>query len=216
MSPVDPRAGRHADQVRDHWWWRPGWRPGRRGYAFHLTFEGQPALYALAGAHRHALAGLRTVTLIPDRWLHLTMQTVDFTDAIPASDVRRIARRAGELLAEIPAFDVGFGEPSVTQEAVVMFAEPAEPVRRVHHATRGAIADVRGADRVPGDPARFRPHVSVAYLTADGSAAPYVAALTGAAPEPVRVRIDHVDLIEMHRDNRMYEWRVVDTFALAG
>ncbi|GAB1690662.1 2'-5' RNA ligase family protein [Krasilnikovia sp. M28-CT-15] len=214
MPPVDPPPGQHSDQVRDHWWWRPGWRAGRRGYAFHVTFEGQRALHALADVHRRALSGLETVTLIPDRWLHLTMQTVGFTDAVPGPDVSRVARRAAELLADLGPCDVEFGTATVTREAVVMFAEPAGAVRRLHRATRSAIADVLGADRLVGDPSRFRPHVSIAYLTADGSAQPYIAALAEVAPDPVRVHIDHVDLIEMHRDNRMYEWRVVDTLAL--
>ncbi|WP_200208391.1 hypothetical protein [Micromonospora coerulea] len=49
--------------------------------------------------------------------------------------------------------------------------------------------------------------MSVAYLTADGRAEPYIRAVEGVKPEPAIVRISHVDLIEMHRDRRMYEWQ---------
>jgi hypothetical protein len=35
-------------------------------------------------------------------------------------------------------------------------------------------------------------------------------------PDPVAVRISRVDLIEMHRDHRMYEWTVVASLPLNG
>lgn len=75
--------------------------------------------------------------------------------------------------------------------------------------TRTAIGRVVGEDQVPEDPSRYRPHVSVAYLTAAGPAEPYIEAVRSIAPEPAVVTISHVDLIEMHRDRRMYEWQVV-------
>ncbi|MFD5815622.1 hypothetical protein [Streptomyces sp. NPDC127038] len=47
---------------------------GRRFYTWHLTFEGQDDVHRLAAEYRAALAPLGdSVTLIPDRWLHLTM-----------------------------------------------------------------------------------------------------------------------------------------------
>ena len=71
-----------------------------------------------------------------------------------------------------------------------------------------------GHDQAPDDPERFRPHVSVAYLTAEGPTEPHIRAVKAVPPDPVRVRIDHVDLIEMHRDNRMYRWTTVASFGL--
>lgn len=90
-----------------------------------------------------------------------------------------------------------------------MPALPAEPVQRLRAATRTAIGHAVGEDQVPEEPSRYRPHVSVAYLTTDGPSEPYVQAVQSVAPEPATVSISHVDLIEMHRDRRMYEWQVV-------
>ncbi|MEH1056410.1 hypothetical protein V6U89_14485 [Micromonospora sp. CPCC 206171] len=56
--------------------------------------------------------------------------------------------------------------------------------------------------------------MSVAYLTADGPAAPYIRAVEVIEPDRAAVRISHIDLIEMHRDRRMYEWEVVARFPL--
>src|SRR6266705_2535240 len=47
-----------AERMADHWWWRPGWRQGRRMYAWHVTFADQPAVQRLAGRYQAALAGL--------------------------------------------------------------------------------------------------------------------------------------------------------------
>jgi 2'-5' RNA ligase len=215
MSLVDLLPGQHADTVRDHWWWRPGWQIGRRFYAFHITFDGNSDLQQLVGAYRDALADIPTVTLIPDRWIHLTMQGIGFADEVPTVDVQRIAQRASKELLRIPPFDVSFGDIVVADEAIALPAEPAEPVRDLRNATRRAIAAVLGEDQVAEDPQRFRPHVSVAYITADGPANTYIDAVKAAQPDAVRVRIEHVDLIEMHRDNRMYEWTTVAALPLA-
>ncbi|WP_442933394.1 2'-5' RNA ligase family protein [Micromonospora psammae] len=109
----------------------------------------------------------------------------------------------------MPAVAVEFSQVVVADEAIVMPAIPAEPVQGLRAATRTAIGRIVGEDQVPEDPSRYRPHVSVAYLTADGPAEPYVQAVRSVAPEPAAVTIRHVDLIEMHRDRRMYEWQVV-------
>lgn len=207
MALADLAPGQHADHVRDHWWWRPGWRVGRRFYAFHVTFEGQPELYRVADTYRSALASAPPVTLIPDEWLHLTMQGVGFTDETTDETLAAIIEEAGTQLARLPAVDVEFGEIVVADEAIVMPAMPAEAVQRLRAATRTAIGRVVGEDQVPEDSRRYRPHVSVAYLTGDGPAEPYVRAVEAINPESGTVRITHVDLIEMHRDRRMYQWK---------
>ncbi|MGK5522276.1 2'-5' RNA ligase family protein [Micromonospora sp. URMC 107] len=215
MSFADLAPGQHADHVRDHWWWRPGWRVGRRFYAFHVTFENQPELYRLVDSYRSALAAAPTATLIPDQWLHLTMQGIGFTDETSDATLAAIIEEAGKQLAQLPAVAVEFGEIVVADEAIVMPALPAEPVQRLRAATRTAIGHVVGEDQVPEDPNRYRPHVSVAYLTADGPAEPYVRAVQSIAPQPVPVTIRHVDLIEMHRDQRMYVWQRVAQLKLS-
>ncbi|MGN9779716.1 2'-5' RNA ligase family protein [Micromonospora sp. H33] len=214
MALADLAPGQHADQVHDHWWWRPGWRVGRRFYAFHVTFEGQPDLYRLADTYRSALNVAPPVTLIPDEWLHLTMQGIGFTDETTDETLAAIIKEAGAQLARLPAVDVRFGEIVVADEAIVMPATPAEPVQQLRAATQTAIGRVLGEDQIPENHHRYRPHVSVAYLTTDGPAEPYIHAVDHIKPEHATVRIRHVDVIEMHRDRRMYEWSVVSRLPL--
>ncbi|PTA42981.1 2'-5' RNA ligase family protein [Micromonospora sp. RP3T] len=215
MSLADLPPGQNADQVRNHWWWRPGWHVGRRFFAFHITFDNQPALYDLAATYRTALAEMPSLTLIPDQWLHLTMQGVGFADEIQPADLNQLAEETRNLLAAVPAFEVKFGSVVVVDEAIVMPAEPPQPVQELRRLTRTAIGRVFGEEQVPENAEKFRPHVSVAYLTADGPSAPYIETVSRAKVEQAPVTITHVDLIEMHRDQQMYEWRTVEALPLA-
>jgi 2'-5' RNA ligase len=212
MSVADLAPGQHAAQVHDHWWWRPGWRVGRRFFAFHVTFEGQHDLYRLAATYRETLGGFETLTLVPDRWPHLTLQGLGFTDELPRAAVDDITAETTNRLAELSAVDVAFGEIVVASEAIAMPALPPEPIRLIRATIRSAIETV--LQEIPEDPQRFRPHVSVAYIREVGQADPYVAAVQAVDADPAQVRIRGVDLIEMHRDHRMYEWESLASIGL--
>jgi hypothetical protein len=55
--------------MRPHWWWRPGRVPGRRLYAWHLTFgdqtvsRGRAELRRVVSGYQARLAGCRASTL---------------------------------------------------------------------------------------------------------------------------------------------------------
>src|ERR1035438_8497606 len=80
--------------IEDHWWWRPGWRPGRRMYTWHVTFGEMPCVGDLAAHVQARLAGLPGLDLVPGRWLHLTTQGVGFTDEVVSADVVAIVDAA--------------------------------------------------------------------------------------------------------------------------
>lgn len=40
-----------AGSMRNHWWWRPGWRSGRSFYTWHITFADQPEARRLHAAY---------------------------------------------------------------------------------------------------------------------------------------------------------------------
>jgi hypothetical protein len=214
MALADLAPGEHAETVRNHWWWRPGWQPGRRFYAFHITFEGDDTLHELVSTYQAALAPLPALTMVPARWLHMTIQGIGFTDEVPRATALDIAAIARALVAQAPPFEVAFHDLVVADEAIALPAEPADPVKSIRRSIRQGIARVLGVNRVGEDPDRFRPHVSVAYITRDGSAAPYVATAKSTNPDPVHVKVTHLDLIEMHRDHRMYEWQTLSTARL--
>ncbi|MEU9167716.1 2'-5' RNA ligase family protein [Streptomyces sp. NPDC048420] len=199
--------------MRNHWWWRPGWRRGRRFYTWHLTFEGQDDVHRLAEAYRDRLQPLGpALTLIPDRWLHCTMQGIGFVGEVAETDVRNIAAAARERFAALPALDVQIGPAIVDPEAVLMPVQPSGPLRDLRDGVRAAIGEV--LPTVPESAEGYFPHVSVAYSAQDGPSAPVVRAVEGLEAQPATARVTSVQLIVIHRDNLMYEWKTFATVPL--
>ncbi|WP_406002374.1 2'-5' RNA ligase family protein [Streptomyces sp. NBC_00829] len=190
--------------MANHWWWRPGWRPGRRFYTWHITFAGADDVHRLAAIYRQALAPVTGLDLIPDPGLHLTMQGLGFTDEVPAKDADAIVEAASAHLTSIPAFDLEIHRPQITPEAIRWEAQPSRPPADLRAAIRSAIGDVWS--EVPEQADKFAPHISIAYSNADGPAAPAQAALHSVSPEPATARITAVELIVLGRDRQMYEW----------
>lgn len=200
-------------EMANHWWWRPGWSAGRRFYTWHITFAGNDCadLHRLAADYRKALAPLPGLGLIPDQWLHLTMQGVGFIDEVQEHDVTRIVEAAQARLAAVPAFDLTFTRPLVTPEAVQWAVDPRGP-NAVRDAIREAIADVWPDVPEPAD--GFKAHVSIAYSSATGPAGPIETGLDSIDPGPASVRVREAALIVLHRDRRMYEWETYGAVAL--
>jgi 2'-5' RNA ligase len=174
--------------MRRHWWLRPGWRPGRRLHAWHLTFgdqtvsRGRAELLRVAGECQARLAGLPGLDLVPAEWLHLTVQPVGFADEVDAGDAERIVaavRRRGAALAPLR---LTLGPAELQAEGVWLPVAPQAAVRRVRAAVRAGIAEVWGAARVPEAAGGFTPHVSLAYSDTDGPDEPFAAAIAAPAP----------------------------------
>ncbi|WJY43265.1 2'-5' RNA ligase family protein (plasmid) [Streptomyces sp. P9-2B-2] len=204
----------HADRMTNHWWWRPGWGPGSRFFTFHFTFRQANDLHRLAAEYRRALADVDGLDLVPDESLHLTTQGLDFTDRVPDGDLRAILTAAQHRLAALPAFDLTVHRPEITPEAVRWEAAPSGPPAAVRTALRDAIGTVWKTVPEPAD--GFGPHVTIAYSSADGPAAPVRAALDTVKAAPVTVHVDHVELIVLHRDRQMYEWEAHTQLPLSG
>ncbi|WP_326811615.1 2'-5' RNA ligase family protein [Streptomyces scopuliridis] len=190
--------------MRNHWWWRPGWNVGRRFYTWHLTFGGQKDVHRFAEQYRTALAGAEGLDLVPDQWLHLTMQGIGFIDEVNQADVDAIVEASRARLAAVPAFDITLSAPILDPEAVLVPVQPEQPVRAVRDAIRAAIGDV--LPEVPEEAEGFRPHVSVGYSRSEDRADAIGQALDAADVQPAAARIESAELIVIHRDNRMYEW----------
>ncbi len=196
----------NVERTRDHWYWRPGWRIGRRFHTWHLTFGDDPAMHRLVAAYQQSLARTPGLDLIPPRWLHLTTQGLGFTDDLSTSDVDAVVAAVRRRLADVPAPLVTFHRPIVIAEAIVLPPHPTEPVRQVREAIRAGIADAWGAQRVPEPTNRFRPHVSLAYSNTAAPAAPIIAALDATQPEPATIRLAEASLILLGRDEHLYRW----------
>jgi len=214
MTQTPEWTYRHADRMRDHWWWRPGWGIGTRFYTWHLTFDGQPGLHGLVDAYQQRLTDIAELDLVPRKWLHLTMQGVGFITDVSDEQLADIVAAVRGRLNQHPPFKVTFHEPVIRPEAIALAPDPLAPVDGMRAAIRAAMADVIGEYAVP-EPDAFQPHVSLAYSNADHQSAEVARRLDEATVVPASVTIDRAALIELHRDNRMYEWRTITTVPLA-
>ncbi|MEU0518173.1 2'-5' RNA ligase family protein [Streptosporangium sp. NPDC006007] len=203
----------NEQRMADHWWWRPGWREGRRFYTWHLTFGDAPDVHRIAQQYRKGLSSLAGLDLVPNQWLHLTMQGLGFVDEVTEEDARVIAEAAATRLAKIPAFALELNRPQITSEAIRWEAAPAAPPAAVRAAIRAAIGDVWS--HVPEKAEGFAPHVTIAYSNAKGPMEPISAALDAVEATPATARIRSAELIVLGRDRRMYEWETFATAPLA-
>jgi 2'-5' RNA ligase len=208
------RAG-PPDRMRDHWWWRPGWRAGRRMYTWHVTFDDQPQLHELVRNYQAALAPLPGLDLVPMCWLHLTMQGIAFTDEVSLQDVADIAEATRKRLATQQPVALSVGPAAVDPEAIMLDVSPAGALDPVRTTIRTAIADVEGAARVP-EPENWTPHISVAYSNSDGTATPYAEALSMVTQTPINLTVSAVHLIELSRDTHLYRWTTKVEALLSG
>lgn len=209
-----------ASRLRDHWWPRPGWRPGRIMLTWHLTFEHATALHDHVESYQAALRTLPGLNLVPPQWLHLTIQGLGYTDETDPSTISDVTQAVRTALSTVPAFTLNFGRPIIFGEAIAIRPEPAEPLQELLVAIRSGMASVLGSAAIPTGPEQahgFRPHVSIAYSGVDTAAEPYGAALSAVRTDDVPVRISTVALIRQERQlapHWLYRWTTAATAVL--
>jgi 2'-5' RNA ligase len=204
-------------RVRNHWWWRPGWAPGRRLYAWHLTFgdqtvtRGQADLRRVVGGYQAGLAELPGLDLVPAEWLHLTVQGIGFADDVDAGELEQIVAAVRRRCAALAPVRLTLGPAELQDEGVWLRVAPAVAVRRVRAAVRAGIAEVWGASRVPESAGGFVPHVSLAYSSTDGPSEPYAAALAGMRLRSATVELGAIQVVSLSRERHLYRWEAVAT-----
>ena len=208
MSEPGSRQFAGLPPVRNHWWWRPGWRTGRHFYACHLITEGQPQLRELARRYQAALAHVPGLDVIPETWLHITTQGIGFADEVGTADLARVQKHLTERLRDREPPVVTSWQPAIWREGVVLTAIPREPLYQLriamHEAVAAALGPAKFSEPRPA-PDQFIPHLSVAYVSQDGPAEPVAQALRTVTADAATT-FDRAFVLEFHRDNRMYEW----------
>ena len=200
-------------ELRDHWWWRPGWEPGSRHLQWYLTFEGQTGLHRLVEQIQGALADIDALDPVPLPWLHLTLAGFGEAGALTEDCVRRLISAAYEQLVHAPRVELTFSRIAVYAESVVLAPDPSSSLTWVHSLLEESGRQVLGRDAV-GSNEPFAPHLSVAYAHGPASGDAVVAALQALrAVEPVRAQ-PTLSLVEVERDDHAYTWRLVSAFPL--
>ena len=200
-------------EVRDHWYWRPNWRPGRSFYTWHIIFPEDDVLTDLHTAHQRLVDSLPGITPVPIEWLHLTVQGVGFTDKVPRSDLRPIIEATRRRLEHFRPFEVKLGPAVVDVESLQLPVAPVDRMRRLQAQLRAAITDVWGRDSVPVLP-KLDPHVSLGYWNQIAPAEPLEKLVRAIGSGAATTRLSQVTLIELSRDHDRYEWTTYATVPL--
>ena len=194
-------------ETRDHWWWRPGWRPGRRMHTMHLTLQNAPDSETTIRRVQESLASVDAVHPVPVEGLHLTMTGVGFTDEVTAAQLDEVAEQVFARAEALEVAPLVLESMLIASEAVMLCARKDPWLHQLLTIQRDAVDEVQG----PREWGPFHPHVSVAY--ADGTTsidkvrdalADHVAPL-----EAVEVERPMLTLMRLGRDRRVYEWDVV-------
>ena len=193
-----------TEPLHDHWWWRPGWAPGRSMLTFHLTFADAEAVCTAADAYRAVLAPFEFLDDVPNDWLHLTLQDVGFLDEITSRQVDDVADAAQDALRDQAVFAVEVQPAQVGTEGVFLTVSHSRALDDVRAALRRACITAGLAALGPAD--GFWPHISVGYAHASAAADPVVTAVAGVHHQPFDVNVSRVDLIALRRDSHLYEW----------
>ena len=202
-----------VDQVRDHWYWRPGWRVGRSFYTWHLTFQGDPVISDLHAAYQPLVRSLPGLTRVPVQWLHLTMQGVGFADKLTQEDLDPIVDAAQRRLAQLDPIEIRIGPAIVDVESLQLPVEPVDRLRRLRAQLRAAITDVWGRDSVPSLP-ELDPHISLGYWNQDATAQPLKQRAEALGGGIAKTEISHASLINLNRDHHCYAWTTYATVRL--
>jgi 2'-5' RNA ligase len=197
MSPYPAR-------MEDHWWQRPGRRPGRELYQWDLLFRDSPEVHAAVAQVQARLTGLQALDLVARQWLHVTTYIAGFADEIPADGVRAMVDEASRLLADVAPITVTIGRIYLDRQAVVLPLEPFAALGPVLSAARAATSAVGADGHQDTDP--WAPHISVAYSNGSGPAAPVIAALGERLPD-LRVTISSLSLVAQVQAGRSWQWR---------
>jgi hypothetical protein len=125
-----------------------------------------------------------------------------------------VADEATDLLASTPAAAVTLGQVLYHPEAIRLGVTPAERLTAIHDAARSAAHQVTGAHPPDGQPARWRPHITICYSTSSQPAKPIIDALGTRLPG-CDIDINALSLVIQHGPERAWDWSIVSTIRLA-
>jgi hypothetical protein len=196
-----------SGHLGNHWTWRPDWRVDRPHLMWYLVFGHEPALHAWLRTARGCLSGQERLDVIPQRWLHCTVDDVGFVDELAPEQVERVARAGEEAMSglTVPALTLGPAAPM--RDALVLRARPTAELCRLRDALRAATVSVLGSQAL-SPLETYEPHVSFAYANRPCRVAPLMDLLRSISDDELRLSSPAVALTSVTRLDRHYQWTV--------
>ncbi|WP_327001779.1 2'-5' RNA ligase family protein [Dactylosporangium sp. NBC_01737] len=189
------------------------WPERTRWHVYVLPdLDADPDLRRLVGQSRAVMSRYPALSVVPDQWLHATMQMVtgragdDVTDAQRAALVDALRERVGGLAP----FTATAGSVLATRSGVVLDLDqdlPGEPFAVLGSGVRAAIGAVFGDDGLRYDP--DVPHISLAYAAGDDDSGEVQGHLRRTVrPSRTRLSVAAVWLLDVIQDpaRSQYRW----------
>lgn len=202
----------YPERLTDHWWWRPGVRPGHPLLVWHILFDDQYEVRDLVARCQGRLNGIPGLDLVPADWLHMTIYIVGEADQIGVADTDAMIRAVAKRLGKLDPIAVNLGKPLFHTEAVALGVEPTDALDPMYQAIVSGVEDAVGPGHVSNE-LNFVPHVSVAYSNTEAPAEPVIHALS-AHPEPCVMTIRDAHLVKQSRVHHLYRWETITSVPL--
>jgi 2'-5' RNA ligase len=181
--------------------------PGQGQLYWHVLLGDDPDARAIVKQAHERLAGLTGLDLVPQRFIHLTMLIAGYSHEITGHQVDLMAEEATRQLARMEPITVTLGRVLYHPEAVVLEARPAERLRPLLEAAELATRAATGRHGALAHDV-WIPHVTVAYSSADGPAAPIINALGKRLPDR-EVTIRSIHIVNQDGPETVWDWRPV-------
>jgi hypothetical protein len=189
------------------------WPEASRWHVYVLPDLGtDAALRRLVERSRTVLARCTALSVVPDAWLHATVQMVTGRAGADVTGAQRTALVAGlhEQVGALPPFTATGGSVQADRSGVVMDLDldlPGEPFAVLGERVRAAIRGVFGDDGVRYDPGT--PHVTLAYATGPEDSGSVQSDLRRTVrPSRAPLTVDAVWLLDVIQDaaRSQYRW----------
>ena len=204
---------RSAELLHDHWQWRPDWDVDRPYLLWYVDVEAPPDL---AGWLAETTARWRddpVVDPVPLRWLHLTLDDVEFIDRLSRDRADAVVVAARQALDRCPASPLTLGPVGPMGDAVVLHADDDGQLAGVRDRLRAATAQILGPGALT-ELQTFEPHVSVGYVNDTCEQDRLLAPLEDLRDREFSTTVRHVTLAAVTRRDRHYQWVPYDTIEL--
>ncbi|MDO0926527.1 2'-5' RNA ligase family protein [Streptomyces sp. TG1A-8] len=199
-----------VEEMSSHWD-RRGWTPSTRAYYWMLGFPADSALAEHAQQCQEEIQNLHFDPIDADG-LHLTLGRVGTVEDVSLDELNALLAAVAEMPTD--RFRLQAVPMTASRGAVRYSIAPCTPVLDLHAKLSAAGAQCQLPFRKPTSV--LRPHIGIAYCNRAVDAR-----LVRETIRPLRdmdcvsVPVDHLDLVELRRQDRAYRWRVIDQINLA-
>jgi 2'-5' RNA ligase len=193
----------------------PWWPPGRADLHWHLLPDPARLAAEVTGPYRD-LTHRPGLAPVEPRWCHITVQDIAPVADISPKELDRIVTQVRQACAGLTRPELTLGPPELGRFGIGCPVTPAAGARALWEITAAASRAVTGA-RFPTRPARYHPHLSLAYGVAPSRDEPLCHWLATHPTATMTFTATQLTLVAQSHDGaRAITWRPLATVPLTG